>query len=109
MCGCLSCAPYWGPGLQPRHVPRLGFDPKILDLQAGSQSTEPHQPGIKLTLTDSFGSSEAMCIWTELLFGSCCSKCELWTSITSIIWELADMQISGLHPTYPDLLNQLAF
>ena len=21
MCGCLSCAPSWGPGLQPRHVP----------------------------------------------------------------------------------------
>ena len=21
MCGCLSRAPYWGPGLQPRHVP----------------------------------------------------------------------------------------
>ena len=23
MCGCLSCAPYWGPGLQPRNVPGL--------------------------------------------------------------------------------------
>ena len=21
MCGCHLCAPYWGPGLQPRHVP----------------------------------------------------------------------------------------
>ena len=21
MCGCLSHAPYWGPSLQPRHVP----------------------------------------------------------------------------------------
>ena len=21
MCGCLSCAPYWGPNPQPRHVP----------------------------------------------------------------------------------------
>ena len=21
MCGCLSHAPHWGPGLQPRHVP----------------------------------------------------------------------------------------
>ena len=26
MCGCLSCAPYWGPGLQPRHVPWLGIE-----------------------------------------------------------------------------------
>ena len=25
MCGCLSCAPYWRPGLQPRHVPWLGI------------------------------------------------------------------------------------
>ena len=25
MCGCLSSAPYWGPGLQPRHVPWLGL------------------------------------------------------------------------------------
>ena len=26
MCGCLSQAPYWGPGLQPRHVPWLGIE-----------------------------------------------------------------------------------
>ena len=25
MCDCLPSAPYWGPGLQPRHVPRLGI------------------------------------------------------------------------------------
>ena len=28
MRGCLSCAPYWGPGLQPRHVPWLGMEPE---------------------------------------------------------------------------------
>ena len=27
MCGCLPHAPYWGPGLQPRHVPWLGIEP----------------------------------------------------------------------------------
>ena len=27
MCGCLWHAPYWGPGLQPRHVPWLGIQP----------------------------------------------------------------------------------
>ena len=27
MCGCLSCAPYWGPSRQPRHVPSLGIEP----------------------------------------------------------------------------------
>ena len=26
VCSCLSCAPYWGPGLQPRHVPWLGIE-----------------------------------------------------------------------------------
>ena len=30
MCGCLSLAPYWGPGLQPRHVPWLGNKPVTL-------------------------------------------------------------------------------
>ena len=26
-CGCLSCAPHWGPSLQPRLVPWLGIKP----------------------------------------------------------------------------------
>ena len=26
MCGCLSLAPYWGPGPQPSHVPWLGIE-----------------------------------------------------------------------------------
>ena len=26
MCGCLLHAPYWGPGLHPRHVPWLGIE-----------------------------------------------------------------------------------
>ena len=26
-CSCLLCAPYWGPGSQPRHVPWLGIEP----------------------------------------------------------------------------------
>ena len=26
MCACLSCAPKWGPGLQPRHVPWLRIE-----------------------------------------------------------------------------------
>ena len=45
MCGCLSHTPYWGPGLQPRHVPWLGIEPRPFGSQAGAQSTEPHQPG----------------------------------------------------------------
>ena len=30
ICGCLLHAPYWGPGLQPRHVPYLGIKLAIL-------------------------------------------------------------------------------
>ena len=30
MCGCLLHTPYWGPGLQPRHVPWLGIKPVTL-------------------------------------------------------------------------------
>ena len=30
MCGCLLCAHYWGPGLQPMHMPLLGIKPATL-------------------------------------------------------------------------------
>ena len=30
MCGCFLCAPYWGPGPLPRHVPWLGIELAIL-------------------------------------------------------------------------------
>ena len=52
MCGCLSCAPYWGPGLQPRHVPDWESNQQPFDLQAGAQPTEQHQPGPELLLID---------------------------------------------------------
>ena len=48
MCGCLSCAPYWGPGPQPRHVPWWELNWWPFGSQAGTQSTEPHQPGAQL-------------------------------------------------------------
>ena len=38
MCGCLSLATYWGPGPQPRHVPRLGIEPATPQF-AGQHST----------------------------------------------------------------------
>ena len=44
MCGCFLCTPYWGPGPQLRHVPWLGINRWPFGLQAGIQSTEPHQP-----------------------------------------------------------------
>ena len=48
MCGCLLHAPYWGPGLKPRHVPWLGIEPATSGSQAGTQSLEPHQSGMTL-------------------------------------------------------------
>ena len=44
MCGCLSHAPYWGPGPKPRHVPQLGIELVTLWFTARAQSTELHQP-----------------------------------------------------------------
>ena len=56
MCGCLSRAPYWQCGLQPRRVPSLGIklenwesDWRPFGLQAGTQSTEPHQPELTIS------------------------------------------------------------
>ena len=40
----LMC-PYWGPGVQPRHVPWLGKETVTLWFAAHTQSTELHQPG----------------------------------------------------------------
>ena len=44
MCGCLSCSPHWGPGLQPRHVPWLEIEPVTLWFTGQHSTTEPHQP-----------------------------------------------------------------
>ena len=45
VCGCLSCALYQGPGLQPRHVPWLGIELATPWFEARTQYTELHQPG----------------------------------------------------------------
>ena len=45
MSGCFSRGPHWGPSLQPRHVPWWGMEHATLCSQAGTQSTEPYQPG----------------------------------------------------------------
>ena len=46
MCGCLLSTPYWGPGIQTRHVL---CDSELNQLPFGSQtstqSTQSHQPG----------------------------------------------------------------
>ena len=45
MYGCLSHAPYWGPGPHPGMCPDWESHRRPFDLQARAQSTEPHQPG----------------------------------------------------------------
>ena len=44
MCGCLLHAPNKGPGL----CPNRGSNPSPFSSQAGTQSTEPQQPGPKI-------------------------------------------------------------
>ena len=51
MRGCLLCVPYWGPALQPRHVPWLGINCRPFGSQAGAQSTKPHQPGLNIIIS----------------------------------------------------------
>ena len=50
MCGCLFCTPYWGPYLahNPGMCPDWESNQRPFGLQAGTQSTEPHQPGINI-------------------------------------------------------------
>ena len=45
MCVCLLHTPYYGPGLQPRMCPDWESNLQPFGSQAGTQSTEPHQPG----------------------------------------------------------------
>ena len=42
MCCCLSCAPYWGPGPQPRHVPCLGIETGNLSVSSLALSPLSH-------------------------------------------------------------------
>ena len=44
MCGCLSHVLYQGPALQPSMCPDWESNQRPFGLQAGTQSTEPHQP-----------------------------------------------------------------
>ena len=46
-CGCLLSAPYWGPDLagNPGMCPDWELNWGPFGLQAGAQSTEPHQSG----------------------------------------------------------------
>ena len=44
MYGCLLYTSHWGPGLQPRHVPQWKSNWRHFVSQAGTQSTELHQP-----------------------------------------------------------------
>ena len=46
MCGCLSHTPYWGPGRNPDMCPDWESNWQPFGLQASTQSTDPHQPGL---------------------------------------------------------------
>ena len=47
MCGWLSCTSSWGPGPRnPGMCPDWESNQRLFGLQASTQSTEPHQPGL---------------------------------------------------------------
>ena len=46
MCGCLSHAPYWDMAYNPGMCPDWEYNLPPFGSQAGTQSTEPHQPGL---------------------------------------------------------------
>ena len=52
--GCLWCAPYWGPGLQPRLCPDWELNGQPFGLQATTQYTELHQPGLLVAFYTSY-------------------------------------------------------
>ena len=52
--GCLQCAPYWGPGLQPRLCPDWELNGQPFGLQATTQYTELHQPGLLVAFYTSY-------------------------------------------------------
>ena len=78
MCGCLSCFPYWGPGLQPDLCPNQDLYWWPFSFQAGTQSTEPCQPGcnwVLIVVVLFFGQSFPQAGWWEPLRPPCLVCC----------------------------------
>ena len=82
MCGCLSCAPYWEPGPQPGMCPNWESNQRPFGSQAGTQPTEPHQPGHVIPLKITAGRSLECCVYPHqdstspgLLEGTYCPFC----------------------------------
>ena len=71
MCGCVSRAPYGGPGSQPRHVPWLGIKPVTLWFAYPCSITELHQPWLVcsflLLSSDSLYGCTTFCLSLLLL------------------------------------------
>ena len=51
MCGCLWHALSWGPGQQPGMCPDWESNRRPSCSQASAQSTEPHQPGLRYSIS----------------------------------------------------------
>ena len=72
-CGCLSCTPNWGPGLQPSLCSDWEAKWWPFGSQAGTQSTEPHQTGLFAFLFNNYflkGKWVMLAFW--LIFSSLC-------------------------------------
>ena len=87
---CLSHAPYWGPGLQPRHVPWPGINPAHLLVLS---------PGLHLLSHTSQGSSSFLsevCLETHCDFGH--AHFSLYFQVVSFVVSLCIVYCgSALH------------
>ena len=67
MWGCLLHALYWGPGPEPRHEPNWESNRRPFGSQAGTQSTEQHQPGLVMRIFKIYSLSNFQICNTVLL------------------------------------------
>ena len=94
----LSRTPYWGPGPQPRRVPWLGISWQPFGSQGGTQSTEPHQPGLLcITLECTLSNyKKYVCCKTVLCYADS-SLIHLASSLYCIIFVCAWFNLVLLH------------
>ena len=118
MCGCLSCAPNWGPGLKPRHALRLGIEPATLWFTACAQSTGPQQPGQSLSPLDiaffRLLSNSSFFLWqTSIILSIPLIRVYLSFYFTALLISLCTFSLNKLicflHNVITDLYSQLRF
>ena len=89
MCGCLSCAPYWGPGPQPRHVPWPGIEPATFWF-SGQHPTHWTTP-VKVLYFETFRENLSTSFVTNVSgFWFCCPHAFMWR-----FWEIQNHAVDS--------------